>query len=157
MSERFLLSGASYRNFIETIHSPFSRVNYKNSLSLYMQFRKIDNCNSLVTEDPKIIQDSLINYILYLREEMKIASSTISTRIAILRKFYDCNEIELKWKKIKSYIGKSKSIRYNGKKDRPYTSMEILKMLEKADERERVVILLMANWYESWCSTLSKN
>jgi integrase len=54
-------------------------------------------------------------------------------------------EIELKWKKIKSYIGKSKSRRYNGKKDRPYTSIEILKMLEKADERERVVILLMAS------------
>lgn len=71
--------------------------------------------------------------------------STISTRIAILRKFYDYNEIELKWKKIKSYIGKSKSRRYNGKKDRPYTSIEILKMLEKADERERVVILLMAS------------
>lgn len=67
MSEQFLLSGASYRNFIETIHSPFSRVNYKNSLSLYMQFRKVDNGDSLVTEDPKLIQDSLINYIIYLR------------------------------------------------------------------------------------------
>jgi hypothetical protein len=72
-----------------------------------------------VTEDPKIIQDSLINYIIYLREEMKIASSTISTRIPILLKFYYCNEIELKWKKIKSYIGKSKSRRYNGKKIDP--------------------------------------
>ena len=29
--------------------------------------------------------------------------------------------------------------------DRPYTSMEIQKMLEKADERERAVILLMVS------------
>jgi hypothetical protein len=100
-----------------------------------MKFRKIDNCNSLVAEDPKIIQDSIINYIIYLREEM-IASSTISTKIAILRRFYDCNEVELKWKKIKSYIRKNKTRRNNGKRDRPYTSLEILKMLEKANERE---------------------
>ena len=34
------------------------------------------------------------------------ASSTINTRIAAVRKFYDCNDIELKWKKIKSYVEK---------------------------------------------------
>jgi integrase len=110
-----------------------------------MKSRNIDSCDLLLNDDRKIIEDSIINYIVYLREELKIASTTINARAAAIRKFYDCNDIELRWKKIKSYVGRSRSKRNNGKKDRPYTSMEILKMLEKADERERVVILLMAS------------
>jgi integrase len=96
-------------------------------------------------EDPKIIQQSIIDYIIYLREELKLASTTINARVAAIRKFYDCNDIELRWKKIKSYVGRSRSKRNNGRRDRPYTSMEIQKMLEKADERERAVILLMVS------------
>jgi integrase len=110
-----------------------------------MKFRNIDSCDLLLNDDRKRIEDSIINYIVYLREELKIASTTINARAAAIRKFYDCNDIELRWRKIKSYVGRSRSKRNNGKKDRPYTSMEILKMLEKADERERVVILLMAS------------
>src|SRR5918995_2392272 len=142
---QLLLSGPSYRNFIQAVHSAPSRTVYKNSLSLYMKFRNIDSCDVLLTEDPKIIQQSLIDYIIYLREELKIASTTINARIAGVKKFYVCNDIELKWSKIKSYVGRNRSKRNNGKRDRPYTSMEIIKMIEKADERERVVILLMAS------------
>src|SRR5918994_153136 len=142
---QLLLSGPSYRNFIQAVHSAPSRTVYKNSLSLYMKFRNIDSCDVLLTEDPKIIQQSLIDYIIYLREELKIASTTINARIAGVKKFYVCNDIELKWSKIKSYVGRNRSKRNNGKRDRPYTSMEIIKMLEKADERERVAILLMAS------------
>lgn len=63
--------------------------------------------------------------------------------MAIIRKFYDTNDIELKWKKIKSYIGKGKD-KLN-KKDRPYTRVKISKMLEKADQRGRITILLMSS------------
>lgn len=65
------------------------------------------------------------------------------SKMAIIRKFYDTNDIELKWKKIKSYIGKGKD-KLN-KKDRPYTRVKISKMLEKADQRGRITILLMSS------------
>jgi integrase len=110
-----------------------------------MKWKKVDGCDVLLSEDPKTIQESIIDYIIYMREERKIASTSISTNVAAIRKFYDCNDIELKWKKIKNYVGRNKTKRNNGKKDRPYTSMEILKMLEKADERGRTIILLMAS------------
>src|ERR671914_728039 len=138
-----VLTGKSYRNFIETLDSPVSRVGYKNSLSLYMKFRNKDSCDSLLDENIEIIQQSLIDYIIYLKNELQIASSTIKTRIAAVQKFYDCNNIDLKWKKIKGYIGKTKTKRNNGRRDRPYTHLEIQKMLEKANERDRVIILLM--------------
>jgi integrase len=110
-----------------------------------MKYKNVEGCDSLLTEDPKIIEGSLIDYIIHMREELKVASATINARIAAVRKFYDCNDIELRWKKIKSYVGRNRSKLNNGKKDRPYNHMEILRMLEKADQRERVTILLMAS------------
>jgi integrase len=137
------LTGQSYRNFIEAVHSPFTRYSYRNSLSLYMQYKKVDSCDLLLQEDPRLAQQRLIDYIIYMREELKISAATINTRIAPIKKFYDTNDIELKWKRIKSYVGRSKS--KNNRKDRPYTHYEIAKMLEKADQRGRVAILLMAS------------
>jgi integrase len=110
-----------------------------------MRFKKIENCDLLIKEDPKIIQEQLIDYIIYMREELRNASHSINTRIAPIRKFYDCNDIELRWKKIKSYIGRNRSKRNNGKRDRAYTHTEIQRMLEKADQRGRVTILLMSS------------
>jgi len=62
--------------------------------------------------------------------------------MAAVKKFYDTNDIELKWAKIKSYVGKGKG-RGGGRKDRPYTIKEISKMLEKADQRGKIATLLM--------------
>jgi integrase len=64
--------------------------------------------------------------------------------MAAVRKFYDTNDIELKWVKIKSYVDKEKG-RGGGRKDRPYTIKEISKMLEKADQRGKIAILLMCS------------
>jgi integrase len=106
-----------------------------------MQYRKIQDCNQLIEEDPKTIQSQLIDYVISLREENKLSAATIKARIAAVKKFYDTNDIELRWKKINSYIGKGRK----NKKDRPYTHTEIVKMLEKADQRARVAILLMCS------------
>jgi integrase len=141
MNNQILLTGQAYRNFIETVHSPFSRVAYKNSLTLYLQFRGIQGCDQLIGEDPKIIQVKLIDYVISLREKNKLHSATIKSRIAAVKKFYETNDVELKWKKINSYIGRGRKNR----KDRPYTHSEIIKMLEKADQRTKVAILLMCS------------
>lgn len=108
-----------------------------------MQYRKVENCDQLLEGDPKLIQSQLIDYIISLREENKLSATTINTKMAAIKKFYDTNDIELKWKKIKSYVGKGKNKK--NKKDRPYTKTEISKMLEKADQRGRIAILLMTS------------
>lgn len=107
-----------------------------------MKYRKVEGCDQLLEGDPRLIQSRLIDYVIYLREEKKLVGGTINTSMAVIRKFYDTNDIELRWKKIKSYVGKGKMQK---KKDRPYTHTEISKMLEKTDQRGRVVILLMAS------------
>jgi integrase len=146
ISQETVLAGKAYRNFIEAIHSPFTRYAYKNALLSYMRFKKVENCDLLLKEVPKIIQERLIDYIIYNREELQIASNSINSKIAPVRKFYECNDIELRWNKIKSYVGRNKGKGGKGrKKDRSYTHEEIADMLEKADQRGRVAILLMTS------------
>jgi integrase len=62
-------------------------------------------------------------------------------RAAALKHFYEMNDIVLNWKKINRFVGeKMRTV-----KDRPYTREEIRKMLDKCDERKRVMILLLAS------------
>jgi integrase len=141
ISDQIVFTGQAYRNFIETIHSPYMRETYRNSLSLYLRYRGFNTCEQLLEGDPKIIQSQLVDYIIYLREELQISQYTINGRIAAVKKFYETNDIELRWSKIKSYIGRG--TKRKNRKDRPYTHAEIAKMLEKADQRGRIAILLM--------------
>ena len=100
------LAGQPYRNFIETVHSPYTRMVYRNSLQLYMRFRRLNDYSQPIQGDPRLIQSQLIENIIYLRENRKLGSNSINTNMAAVKKFYDTNDIELKWAKIKSYVGK---------------------------------------------------
>lgn len=72
MSVKAIFTGPSYRNFIQTIHSPDTKGAYRNSLSLYLRFKKVHSCEQLI-EDPTIIQAQLIDYIIYMREELQLS------------------------------------------------------------------------------------
>lgn len=95
----------------------------------------------LLKGDPRVIQSQIIEYVLHLRKQNTLTGRSINTRLSAIQKFYETNDVELKWKKIKSYIGSRKK----KMKDRAYTREEITKMLEKADQRERIVVLLMSS------------
>jgi integrase len=60
---------------------------------------------------------------------------------AAVQHFYVMNDIIMNWRKISKFVGK----RERRNKDRAWNYDEIKKMLEKADERLRIVILLMAS------------
>jgi transcriptional antiterminator len=64
-----------------------------------MQYRKIDDCEQLLRGDLRLIQAQLIDYTIHLREELKLSASTINSRLSAIKKFYDNNDIELKWKR----------------------------------------------------------
>jgi hypothetical protein len=66
-----LLGGNSYRNFIEAIHSPATRIVYKDALKHYMSWRKVQGCDQLLEGDIRLIQSQLIDYVIYLRQEKK--------------------------------------------------------------------------------------
>jgi hypothetical protein len=59
------------------------------------------------------------------------------------------NQIDLKWRFIKDYIGKGgKKKNTNGRgrgRDRPYSKLVIAKMLEAADLRGKIAVALIFN------------
>lgn len=137
-----VLSGDPYKKFINAIDSVATRTVYRHSLKTYMKYREIERCDQLLEGKPALIQSQLIDYVIHLKEERKLVSKTIYSNLVALKKFYDTNEVDLKWRNIKMYVGKVKK---KGKKDRPYTHEEIAKMLEKTDQRGKVAILLMSS------------
>lgn len=66
-----------------------------------MQYRGVTEYELLLDGDPKAIQSHMIEYVLYLRNQNLLTGRSINARLNALQKFYDTNDVELKWKKIK--------------------------------------------------------
>src|SRR5919106_4463189 len=107
---------SAYRLFIESFASPASRIVYQNNLKLFAQYRKVQTFEDLLKGDPRLLQSQIIDYIVHLKEK-GLSGYSINTRINSIKKFYESNDLGLRWKKIKGYIGSKRRV----KKDRAYT------------------------------------
>ncbi len=138
-----LLDGESYRNFVCSLKSSFTRNAYTKALLQFMKFRNISTSNDLIKEDPRSLQSNIIDWLIHLKEVKKLSSASVTLYCAAIRHFYDMNDIVgLNWKKISSFIGE----RVKTVKDRPYSREEIFKLLDSAnDKRLRIAILLMCS------------
>jgi site-specific recombinase XerC len=104
MNVEQLVSDA-FCNFVESLPSVHSKKVYRNNLRLYMQYRGLTECEQLLEGEPRLIQSQIIEYVLHLKKQNTLTGRSINTRLSSIQKFYEINDIELKWKKIKSYIG----------------------------------------------------
>ena len=50
--------------------------------------------DKLLDYDPRTLQSKIIDYIIWMKDEKKLSSSSIKTRIAALHHFYDMTEYE---------------------------------------------------------------
>jgi integrase len=87
-------------------------------------------------------QKSIIKYIMSLRE-MKLASSSIKSRLYPVFHFYEMNDVTLNKKKINMFKGEF--IKKNNNNDKAYTHEQIRKILDVSDLRVKIVVLLMAS------------
>lgn len=133
--------GEASRNFIHSIKSPQSKILYSLALRDFMKYRNTTRCEELLQGDTKIIQSNIIDYILQLKDVRRLASATVATRVSALKHFYKMNDIILNWDKISSFQGEHVSV----VKDKPYNKAEIARLLEKADHRDKVIVLLMSS------------
>ncbi|HZD36356.1 MAG TPA: hypothetical protein VE130_14230 [Nitrososphaeraceae archaeon] len=71
----------------------------------------------LLDYDPRMLQSKIIDYIIWMKDEKRLSSSSIKTRIATLHHFYDMTEYEgLKWKIIEKFKPEGVIVA----EDRPY-------------------------------------
>lgn len=141
--DEVLLAGESYRNYVCSLKSSFTRDTYTKALLQFMKFRRISTSDELIKEDPRFLQSNIIDWLIHLKEVKKLSSASIILYCAAIHHFYDMNDIVgLNWNKISSFIGE----RVKTVKDRPYSRQEIFKLLDSAnDKRLSIATLLMCS------------
>src|SRR6266852_2532430 len=135
--QQIILSGQSYYNFINALRSGSTKQIYDFSLKRYLKFQKCNDLEQLISNDSRLIESQLINYIMYMRQQEKLSYQSVHTYIKALISFYEMNDIVLNKKKIGRYLGE-KTRKY---KDRAYTIAEIHNILEVCDLRTKVIVL----------------
>ncbi len=137
-----LQGSKAFNNFNNALKSPRTKVGYVSALRRYLKHLKITEVDDLLlnSQNSKLIESQIIDYIMTLRDD-GLAYATITFLIAPLITFYTLNDVVLNKRKISRYFGEYKKV----VKDRAYTADEIYKALQTADQRMKVIILLMVS------------
>jgi integrase len=102
-----------------------------------------DNSDKLLFgEDTRKIENVAKDYLDYQAEVRHLTPKTLNTLYDGVKQFYRSNRITL-YGDTKDYVGSSSNIKSNV--DMPYTYEEIHKILDKCDERKRVIIYLLCS------------
>jgi len=124
--------------FFHSLKSKETRIKYSSYLKKYLEITGIEN--PLSERDPRLIERQIIDFIIKMKKEDKNWGA-IHNYVAMILSFYKINDVILNTTKISRFMPEQRKV----KKDRGYRHEEISKMLEIADERMRVVILLLAS------------
>jgi integrase len=139
LADHALHGDPCFREFITSLHVQTTIEYYTFALKRYMKFLGVEHPRNLVNKDPKLMQTDLIKYFV---EDTSVKPVTKRSYLAVLKKFYIQNDVtEINWAKVSSKI--HSSVRPH--KDRAYTNEEIAKLLDNADKRSRVIVLLLAS------------
>jgi integrase len=125
--------------FLSSIRSPHTKQAYNGYFKKYQEFVGI-NEDIFCGNNPRLIEQKIIEFITDMKARGKGYSAIHNYAAAVLA-FYKINDVVLNISKINKFIPLQSRVR----KDRAYTHEEISKILEFADERMRVVILLMVS------------
>ena len=136
-----ILKGESYKHFINAIKSPASRKSYETSLKRYLIHLKLKEVDDLLQDsNPRYIETRIIHYIMSLKES-SISYATIQFLVAPIFTFYQLDNIILNRKKVSRYLGEYKRV----VRDEVYSIEHIQTALHNADQRMRMIILLLAS------------
>ena len=136
-------SNRSLRRFVNSMNSSATVTTYLNSLKLYMQYYNIKEPDHLLQIDSKKTFEMIEDFIEYLRRKQQRSLSRITSYLCALRLFYSVNDYnDLNWYTLNRFKGKERKKMVN---DRCYSREEIHKLLEHADLRMKVAILVMAS------------
>jgi len=124
--------------FFDSLKSKETRIKYSSYLKKYLEITRIEN--PLSERDPRLIERQILDFIIKMKKEGKNWGA-IHNYVSMILSFYKINDVILNTTKISRFMPEQRKV----KKDRGYTHEEISKMLEIADERVRVVILLLAS------------
>jgi integrase len=150
--DHLLLSNQpAYINFINAIKSPATKKKYSYLLEEYFKYLKLDldynnnnnnnNLDSLLLKSVKTIENEIIKYIIFLKENKGLAYASLNTKLAAILLFFTMNDVVVNRKKIARYLGEHiKTV-----KDRAYTREEIKKIVDASSLKYKIIVTLMAS------------
>jgi integrase len=140
------LEGPALSKFLGAIRSPFTSRVYLRCIHEFIQFLyanemiQAKTVDAILTRDPDLVEQWILAWIGEQKEQ-GLSVSIMHVRKSAVKLFYDVNKVQgIAWKIIAKSMGENRKLR-----DRPYSREEIRKILDKADFRARVVILLLAS------------
>jgi integrase len=141
MPEQLQQQSDAYHNFEIRIRNAQTKSSYVSRMKKFLGYCRVDNYDSLLYDnDTKLIQTRIVDFLIHIQGEM--STKTARYYALTMKFFYEMNDVTtLNWKKINKVIGESTKVA----NDRPYTTEEISKLLQKVDQRGRIIILLMCS------------
>lgn len=134
----------AYRNFVNSLHAPFTKRNYTYSLSKYYLSspeNKGLTLDQILEKDVKSIEYEIIETMNYMRETLELSFSTIHTFTSAVIHFFEINDVALNKRKINKFRGENVAkFEYRG-----YSTTEIASLLSVCDERGKAAVLMMAS------------
>jgi integrase len=117
---------------------------YQRNFNRFLKHIKIHDLEVLLDFNQKVIKEMIIDYILYLRDERKIANRSIKVHLSAILRFFQKNndDFNLRINNFDIHLPHDDSIN----EDRPYTVEEILQILQgQSDLRSKMIILLLCS------------
>jgi integrase len=143
------LTGTTWDDFKNSLDSQATKEAYEYSLRKYVTFLQIKDGDlgklllNKTTMDATQIQNQIITFLAHMKYKVAVSPRTLKGYYTALKSFYNYNDIttEINWSKIRKQIGRMIKRAF----DEPYTYAQIKQLLDFADERTKVMVLLMAS------------
>lgn len=134
--------GKYERNFLNSIRSKQTRINYLWCFTKYKEF--VGENRIIITHDngPKIIESQIIDFLLSLKAN-GLSYQSIRGNYAAISHFYTMNDIILNRKKIIKFVNNTDERKKS--RNQGYTSEQIHKLLDSCDERTKAIILIFVS------------
>ena len=126
--------------FENTIKSPATRKTYLYHLNKFMLFFDVKDYDGLAAITQKKLQIMMEDYVMHLKKT--ISPNAINLPIAAVKAFLDCNDVELRWSKIK----RLKPARVKKTGGEAWLTSEVAKMLSFITElRTKTLVHFIAS------------
>ena len=125
------------RLFYSSIASPYTQKTYRIYLQKYLEYNGMSNVSDLLNRDHKEIEHQIINFIIESKDRGMKRGAILNYTCPVIS-FCKINDIMVNTTKINKYMPPL----VKSKKTFAYDHPMIQKLLDIADERMRVVILL---------------
>ncbi len=129
-----------YLNFINSLKSKETKIQYKSALVRFMSHHDNMTVDGLLSLSPKEIEQMVTKYITGMNAR-GLSHAYINLVMCAIFHFFDMNDILLNKKKIAKFTGENKKMN----KDRAYTHDEIKRLADTGDFRFKAIVLLLAS------------